>query len=156
MQIKLWTIRVIRLGLISVFVSSLLNISTLAGNCLIQGNQQIGDCSNVTVGPAKDLVISKDDVISGNYRHVTIQNGVSAILSGDVKSVTVAYGGRLDFSGNARNFDVWGSADIDGNAGWITVRQGGVVVIRGIVEGVSGKGKITKASGAIIGGKLVY
>lgn len=131
-------------------------LSAAAGNCLVQGDKKIGDCADVHVGPAKPLTISKDSYHSGNFGPVVVKRNVNASLSGNVADILVEPGASLRFSGNAAGLAVFGSVEIDGNAGWVTVHKGGQATIRGIVQGVSGAGKIIKARGAIVNGEYIH
>lgn len=129
--------------------------AAVAGNCLVQGDVKIGDCSNVNVGPAKDLTIHRSGSHSGNFGRVVVKQGATASLSGNFDRIVVESGARLDFSGNADNIDVFGWADINGNADAVAARPGAEVVIRGIVSTVSGAGRVIKVKGAIIGGVYI-
>lgn len=129
-----------------------LPLYAVAGNCLIQGDKKIGDCENVHVGPARPLVIKSSGHYSGNYGMVTVQGGVVAHLSGNVDDVFVKKSATLFMSGNSGDVRVSGRAEVDGNAGMVYVEQGGEVIIRGIVDGVSGAGKVVRVKGAIVGG----
>ena len=125
--------------------------SGIGGNCLVQGEKKIGDCSNVDVGPALPKQVTRSEHLSGNYGDVTVKPPAVATVDGNTQNVVVQRGATLIHSGNAGDIDVAGNAYINGNAGWVTVRAGGKVTIRGIVEGVSGEGDIQKLKGAIIG-----
>lgn len=126
--------------------------TALAGNCLVQGDQKIGDCANVRVGPARPLVIKKGGSFSGNYSSVTVLPGASASVTGNMDDVTVKRGASLNLSGNSSSVVVEGRAELTGNAGWVSVAEGGTAVISGIADGVSGPGKVVRVPGSIIGG----
>lgn len=123
-----------------------------AGNCLITGGKKIGDCANVHVGGGHPLNVMTSGSFSGNYTRVTVQPGASAHISGNTDDVLVRAGATLYFSGNSDRVRVEGTADLSGNSGWVYVAKGGTVTIRGIADGVSGTGKITKVQGSIVGG----
>lgn len=123
-----------------------------AGNCLITGGKKIGDCGNVHVGEAHPLNVLKSGSFSGNYTRVTVQPGVNADISGNTDDVLVRAGATLYLSGNSDRVRVEGTAELSGNSGWVYVAKGGTVTIRGIADGVSGPGKITKVQGSIVGG----
>jgi hypothetical protein len=143
-----WAIQVIMtlLGLGVAFSGS------YAGNCLITGGKKIGDCENVHVGNAQPLNVRTSGSFSGNYTRVTVHSGVNADISGNTDNVLVRAGATLYLSGNSDSVRVEGTADLSGNSGWVYVPKGGRVTIRGIADGVSGSGIITKAPGSIIGG----
>ena len=123
-----------------------------AGNCLIQGNQKIGDCSNVNTSSPKSLIVKSSGSYSDIYSTVVIKSGGRAYLSGIADSIRVESGGELLLSGISGNIDVFGSAEISGTARWITAHPKSSVIISGIAEGISGSGSIKKLSGSIVGG----
>ncbi len=123
-----------------------------AGNCLITGGKKIGDCENVNVGPGQPLNVKTNGTFSGNYTRVTVQSGVTAYISGNADEVLVRAGGTLYLSGNSGRVRVEGIAELSGNSGWVYSAKGSIVTIQGIVDGVSGPGKVVKVPGAIIGG----
>jgi hypothetical protein len=147
--------RTTRIAIAAMVVASVLAATASAGNCLVQGGKKIGDCRNVQVGPAKPLIVSKSGSFNGNYASVTIKRNAIAHINGNTDNILIEEGANLTLSGNADDITVYGRADISGNAGWITVKQGGQVTIRGIVSGVSGDGKITRIKGAIVGGHYI-
>jgi hypothetical protein len=125
----------------------------IAGNCVIQGNQKIGDCSNVNISNnPKAISVKSAGSYPNIYSAVTIKSGGKAYLSGIADSVTVEQGGELILTGTAGNIDVYGHAEIAGTSGFINARQNSRVTISGISEGVSGPGKIQRLRGSIIGG----
>jgi len=129
--------------------------NAIAGNCLVQGDKKIGDCGNVHVGPGLPKKVTRSEYLSGNYGAVTIERPAVATINGNTENIVVQRGATLVQSGNSRDIEVAGNAEINGNAGWITVRPGAKVTIRGIVEGVAGNGDIKKMQGAIIGGVYI-
>ncbi len=125
------------------------------GNCLVQGGTKIGDCDNVHVNDPQRLDVRRDGFYSGNFSWVRVRRGVSANISGNADVVTVDEGAYLILSGNTGSVSVRGQVEIDGNCGWISAKRGSKVTIRGIVEGVSGEGKIVKEKGSIVGGVYI-
>jgi hypothetical protein len=125
---------------------------TIAGNCVIQGNQKIGDCSNVNTSPPKSLLVKSVGSYPDIYTTVKIKSGGKAYLSGIASTITVEYGGELILTGIAGNIDVYGYAEIAGTSGFIKAHQNSRVTISGISDGVSGSGKVQRMKGSIIGG----
>lgn len=123
-----------------------------AGNCVIQGNQKIGDCSNVNISSPKPLIVSSTGSYSDTYSSVLIKRGGKAFLSGIANSITVEAGGELFLSGVSGNIDVFGAAEISGTAGWITAHPKSTVTVSGIARGISGSGTINRLKGSIIDG----
>jgi hypothetical protein len=123
-----------------------------AGNCVIQGNQKIGDCSNVNINTKKPIVITDSGSYSEIYSKVVIKKGGNADLSGIADSIKVESGGELFLSGISGDIEVFGNADISGTAGWITAHPKSRITISGIAKGASGSGTIIKLSGSIVGG----
>ena len=123
-----------------------------AGNCVIQGNQKIGDCSNVNISSPKPLIVKSSGSYSDIYSTVVVKQGGKAYLSGRADSIRVESGGELFLSGISGNIDVFGVADVSGKSGWITTHPKSSVTISGIAEGISGHGSINKLSGSIVGG----
>ena len=138
-----------------IFVLFSVCTSASAGNCLIQGDRKIGDCENVSVGTAKPLTITRSGSFSGNFGVVIVKAGAVASINGNADDILVEKRARLSFSGNASDIRVYGKAEINGNAEYVTAEMGSEVVIRGIVSGVSGDGKITKVKGAIVDGVYI-
>ncbi len=124
----------------------------IAGNCVIQGNQKIGDCSNVNTSSPKPLLIKSSGSYSGIYSTVVIKQGGIAYLSGIADSIRVESGGVLFLSGISRNVDVFGAAEISGKSGWVTAHPQSIVTISGIADGISGSGSIKILGGSIVGG----
>ena len=138
-----------------IFMGFILSISpsfVIAGNCVIQGNQKIGDCSNVNTASPKSIVVNSIDSYPNIYSIVTIKQGGKAYLSGIADSIKVEVGGELILSGISGNIDVFGVAEISGTSGWITAHPKSIVTISGIAKGISGSGSINKLSGSIVGG----
>ena len=106
--------------IIFAFSFSLSSSLVVAENCVIQGGQKIGDCSNVNVSSAKPLVVKSSGSYSDIYSTVVIKQGGKAYLSGIAESVRVESGGVLFLSGISGNIHVFGTAEISGKAGWIT------------------------------------
>jgi hypothetical protein len=125
------------------------------GNCLVQGEKKVGNCDNVHVNESQRLDVKRDGFYSGNFSSVRVRRGVSANISGNADVVTVDEGAHLILSGNTGSVSVRGQVEIDGNCGWITAKRGSQVTIRGIVEGVSGEGRVVKEKGSIVGGVYI-
>ena len=123
-----------------------------AGNCVIQGNQKIGDCSNVNISTRKALIVKDFGNYSEIYGAVVVKQGGKANISGIAESIKVESGGELFLSGISGDIEVFGTAEISGTAGWITAHPKSRVTISGIAKGVSGSGAINKLSGSVVGG----
>jgi len=123
-----------------------------AGNCVIQGNQKIGDCSNVNISTGKSLIVKDFGSYSEIYGAVVVKQGGKANISGIAESIKVESGGELFLSGISGDIEVFGTAEISGTARWITAHPKSRVTISGIAKGVSGSGAINKLSGSVVGG----
>lgn len=123
-----------------------------ATTCIIEGDQTFGDCRNVQVGPAKPFAVFEGGTHSGNFGQAVIRRRATVTLSGNIDHLVVEPGGRLYFSGNAEDVQVWGFAELTGNSGRVTVHGGGTAVIRGVAQGVAGPGHVIAARGSVIAG----
>ncbi len=133
------------------FLSLLIGFAN-AGNCVVQGDQKIGDCSNVNISNGKSITVRDVGSYSAIYSLVVIKQGGKADISGIADSIKVESGGELFLSGIAGDIEVFGTAEISGTARWITAHPKSRVTISGIAKGVSGSGSINKLSGSIVGG----
>ncbi len=126
-----------------------------AGNCVVQGDKKIGDCSNVNISSSKSLVVKSTGNYSDVYSIVVVKQGGKAYLSGIADSIKVESGGELFLSGISGNIDVFGTAEVSGTAGWITTHPKSRVTISGIADGTSGSGSINKLKGSVVGGVYI-
>jgi hypothetical protein len=129
--------------------------AAISGNCVIRGDKRIGDCSNVSVGSSKPLVVARSGTYSGNYSEVVIKSGAIASISGNTGNILVEKGAKLLLTGNSDDIRVFGVADIRGNADHVIAEDGAQVTLRGIVDSVSGSGKVRAIRGAIVGDKRI-
>jgi hypothetical protein len=121
--------------------------------CNVIGDKMYGDCSNVTIntkqrGPIKVKKFRNEaGIISG----ATIFAGGHLELSGISEgTITVNKGGKLAITGQADSIISYGSVDIEGQVG--RLHNLGSASIGGIVDSLSGDGKVTYRNGAVVGG----
>ncbi len=132
--------------------ASVAGVHAHGGNCLVQNGKKIGDCDNVHVGPGRPLDVKQSGTFSGNYARTIIRPGVTAYISGNTDNIVVMPRATLHLSGNSDDIRVEGTAHLSGNMDWVYVARGGLAIIHGIADGVSGPGRVVKAKGSIIGG----
>lgn len=127
--------------------------------CNIVNGKAYGDCAGVTVnsGSKGKLKVSSYMSESGIIKGARVLSGGSLFLSGiSYGDIVVSKGGKLVVTGivigTIRNNG--GTVKIEGEVSTV-IANSGSTTIAGIVSYVTGSGKVSYRSGAVIGGKPV-
>ena len=152
MQMKLGVLapRFLGAALVCFFSSTSMNAAT----CNIVDGKGYGDCSNVTINNSNsgNISVRSYKQISGIYETVIVYKGGHLSFSGIASLVRIQPGGKADISGIASVVvNNGGELSITGQVDSLVANKGSTE-IEGIVDGISGSGKIVRRHGSVISG----
>lgn len=127
---------------------------TVGAVCNIYNGKAYGDCSGVNINtkPTPYKTIKGHETLSGISKGATVESGGSLNASGIIDRIVVRPGARAEIGGivdHVRNEG--GTIEIHGQVGRLEA-QAGTTTIVGMVDSVSGSGKVVRRTGSVVGG----
>lgn len=140
-----------------VLVLTILTVTYLNGSCNYVNGKMYGDCSGVTINSKArgGLIIKSHKSESGIISGAKVYSGGNLFLSGISNGDIIVYkNAKLFVTGvvSGAIYNNGGEVLIDGDVN-IVIANKGTTTISGVVDSLSGKGKIIYRKGAVIAGE---